>query len=70
MTQQHGSYYLPEPSNWPLKGSIGLFFNDFRWCQLVASLDSLWQRIWPLLFCSWLIDFVVHDVWLVWHGDP
>src|SRR5438105_500058 len=25
MSEQHGSYYLPEPSCWPLVGSIGLF---------------------------------------------
>lgn len=26
MTQAHGGYYLPEPSHWPLVGSVGLFF--------------------------------------------
>jgi len=25
MTQAHGAYYLPEPSRWPITGSIGLF---------------------------------------------
>ena len=25
MTQAHGSYYLPNPSHWPITGSIGLF---------------------------------------------
>lgn len=25
MSHEHGSYYLPEPSHWPIVGSIGLF---------------------------------------------
>ncbi len=26
MSQQHGGYYVPESSHWPIVGSIGLFF--------------------------------------------
>ena len=26
MSSQSGGYYLPEPSRWPIVGSIGLFF--------------------------------------------
>src|SRR5919108_2405452 len=26
MTESHSGYYLPEPSHWPLIGSVGLFF--------------------------------------------
>jgi len=26
MSEEHGSYYIPEPSKWPVIGSLGLFF--------------------------------------------
>jgi len=26
MSEAHGGYYLPQPSHWPLVGSVGLFF--------------------------------------------
>ena len=37
MSTTHGGYYLPEPSHWPLVGSIGLFLTTFGFAFAVTA---------------------------------
>ena len=38
MSQQ--KYYLPEPSHWPLIGSLGLFTTTFGFAHALTSVKS------------------------------
>lgn len=52
-TAEHGSYYLPEPSHWPIVGSIGLF------CTLFGAAHWLHgQSYGPYLFTTGLMIVV------------
>ena len=42
MTEAHGSYYLPEPSHWPLVGSIGLFTTVAGLATWFHGGSSIW----------------------------
>lgn len=45
MSDQHGSYYLPEPSHWPIVGSLGLF------CFMLGAANWLHDHSFgPVLF--------------------
>lgn len=51
---EHGSYYLPEPSHWPLVGSVGLF------CTLFGAAHWLHGVQWgPYLFAAGLFIVVI-----------
>lgn len=58
MAEQHGSYYVPEHSIWPIIGSIGLFF------FAIGSLNfsSLWGTI--VFFVGILILLFMISGWL------
>ncbi|UCE89622.1 MAG: cytochrome c oxidase subunit 3 [Pseudomonadota bacterium] len=45
MTQEQGSYYLPEPSHWPLVGSVGLFFLLGGFAAFLDGASALWMAI-------------------------
>ncbi len=58
MTQQHGSYYLPEPSNWPLKGSIGLFLTTFGGANWLHHSTLFGKEFGPYCFAAGLLTLL------------
>ena len=46
MAKDSGKYYLPDPSGWPIVGSIGLF------CLLFGAAHWLHQCDWSLAVLS------------------
>ncbi len=45
MSSQSGGYYLPEPSRWPIVGSIGLFFLAFGAVLTMNSVSGGWYVV-------------------------
>ena len=57
----HGTYYIPQPSHWPLLGSIGLtttFIGAGAW------LHHNWYG--PYIFFCRVLYHYCDAVWLVW----
>ena len=61
MAHKTNKYYLPSPSSWPLKGSIGLI------CTVVGGANWL-HEIWfgVLFIILGLLDANLYDLWMVW----
>jgi len=59
MSQSYGNYYLPEPSHWPIVGSLGLF------CTLLGAINWLHDQVLgPYLFgVGLLIIFIMMYGW-------
>lgn len=47
---QHSGYYLPQPSNWPLKGSIALFLTTFGGANWLHKSTFFGLEFGPYLF--------------------
>jgi cytochrome c oxidase subunit III len=62
MAQQHGTYYIPSPSHWPLLASMGIFI---MFCGLANWLHYLWYG--PYLCFTGLA--LVLLVMIGWFGD-
>jgi cytochrome c oxidase subunit 3 len=45
MSSQSGGYYLPEPSRWPIVGSIGLFFLAFGAVLTMNAVSGGWYVV-------------------------
>lgn len=61
MAEQNGKYYLPEPSGWPIVGSIGLF------CLLIGFANWLHHNTYgPYLFL--IGAFIVAYMMVGWFG--
>ncbi len=65
MSDTHGGYYLPQPSHWPLVGSIGLFLSTGGFAYALVANGSYWYMIAGLvILASMMIGWfgtVIHE---------
>ncbi len=67
MSSTHGGYYVPQPSHWPIVGSIGLFLTTGGFAMALPSKAGDPMGSLAIMYAGFG-DIGCHVIWLVWHG--
>jgi cytochrome c oxidase subunit III len=57
MAETHGSYYIPDPSPWPIVGSVGLFFLGFGAANWIRGASPIMFGIGVVIMLVMLVGW-------------